>query len=114
MGFMAISHRRPKQGCVSADSWRAPRRAYNRETDVFLVAVVMVVGTGGVRAAVRRAANGDRRILRRPADRPAQRSTREWPITIVDVLTGNETAYWHRVVTWAESVIRTLDGDAAS
>lgn len=74
----------------------------------------MVVGTDEVRAAVRRAANGDRRILRRPADRPAQRSTREWPITIVDVLTGNETAYWHRVVTWAESVIRTLDGDAAS
>jgi hypothetical protein len=60
------------------------------------------------RAEVRRAVNGDRRVLRHPGDPPVRRATREWPITIDDVLEGDDTEYWHRVVRWAESVIRTL------
>ena len=65
-----------------------------------------------VRAEIRRAANRDGRILRLPTDPPVQCATREWPITIEDVLGGNETDYARRVVRWATSVILILGREA--
>jgi hypothetical protein len=68
------------------------------------------IGLAELRNEIRRAVNGSARIMRRPGVEAPRWPVTTWPLTVSYVLSGGAQEYVDRVIAWAESIIRTLDG----